>query len=479
MEGERKDIIKRFLQNQVAQADNRALGYVLDEKGNKNPTRNAYVKLNMHLTNFMEGKTSVRWIVMHGLRGAGKTTLVSQLYHNSKRLDRNINRIFLAVDEINRVLGFSLKETMEVYEELLGTVFERLDKPLLLFLDEVQYDKDWAIVLKTIYDRTNKVFIISTGSSALTLQTNSDVARRAYFERLLPMSFTEYNKVKNHKYEIAGLCEKLRTALYSSNNATEVFSQLKLLEKDVDKYWMGIDRLEFKKYIRWGTLPYMVKIDNESIAYDLLKKTVDRIIAVDVPELGKFETDVIKRIPEILYMVAGSDTVSVTRMSSNLGINKLTLSEVLEVLEKTETLIRVFPYGSPGIQVRKPSKYLFLSSAIRSMYFNFTSSVIDETLIKGKLLEDTIGLYLTKYMQKNIGTSLTYDNSEKGADFFLKTNGGYIIIEVGSGKKGFQQINNSFNKIGAKYGLVISANELALDGQCRSVYIPLKYFLLS
>lgn len=479
MDTERKELIKRFLQNQVAQADNRALGYVLDEKGGKNPTRNVYVKLNMHLMNFLNGKTSIRWIIMHGLRGAGKTTLVSQLYYNSKHLNKNINRIFIAVDEINRVLGFSLKETMEVYEELLGNVFERLDKPLLLFLDEVQYDKDWAIVLKTIYDRTNKVFIISTGSSALTLQTNSDVARRAYFERLLPMSFTEYNKVKNHKYEIAGLCEKLRTVLYSSNTATEVYNQLKSLEKDVDKYWTGIDRLELKKYIKWGTLPYMVKIDNEPIAYDLLKKTLDRIISVDVPELGKFDMDIIKRIPEILYMVAGSDTVSVTRMSSNLRINKLTLSDILEVLEKTETLVRVYPFGSPGLQVRKPSKYLFLSPAIRSMYFNFTNSVIDEALTKGKLLEDTIGLYLTKFLQKTIGASLTYDSSEKGSDFILKTNSKYIILEVGSGKKGFEQINNSFEKIRAKYGLLISPNELVLDTLNRSVGVPLKYFLLS
>jgi len=39
-----------------------------------------------------------------------------------------------------------------------------------------------------------KVFIVSTGSSALMLNVNADVARRAVSEKLYPMSFTEFMK---------------------------------------------------------------------------------------------------------------------------------------------------------------------------------------------------------------------------------------------------------------------------------------------
>ena len=132
---------------------------------------------------------------------------------------------YLSVDQITQIIGVSLQDTLSVYEEVIGVAFERLEKPLLLFLDEVQYDPKWAVTLKTIYDRSSNVFIISTGSSALSLQNNADVARRAFTEKLFPMCFTEYIKVKdNNKYEQKGLALQLRKAIYESINAEGVYS---------------------------------------------------------------------------------------------------------------------------------------------------------------------------------------------------------------------------------------------------------------
>ena len=80
-----------------------------------------------------------------------------------------------------------------------------LDKPLFLFLDEVQYDASWGIALKSLYDRTNKVFILSTGSAALMLNTNADISRRTIFEKMHPLSFTEFLKIAKSKFETKGL----------------------------------------------------------------------------------------------------------------------------------------------------------------------------------------------------------------------------------------------------------------------------------
>lgn len=76
---------------------------------------------------------------------------------------------------------------------------------MVLFLDEVQYDKTWGLALKSLYDRTDKVFIFSTGSAALMLNTNADIARRTVFEKMQPLSFTEYLKIAHGKEEIKGL----------------------------------------------------------------------------------------------------------------------------------------------------------------------------------------------------------------------------------------------------------------------------------
>ena len=475
MVADKKEIILKYLQEQIAQADFRAKAYVLDEQNNKNPRRNCYVKLNKYLNDFLNGQTEIRWLAVSGFRGVGKTTLLSQLYFETTRPE--ISKLFLSVDQITQILGVSLIDVLTTYEELLGSVFERLEKPAILFLDEVQYDKNWAIALKTIFDRSKKVFIFATGSSAVTLQTNPDVARRMIFEKLFPMSFSEYIKIKDNKLEIKGLSGRLRKAIFESTSASNILTEIKTMEPSIKQYWLNIERLEVDRYIKYGTLPFAVKLKNEGLVYDQIKKILDRVISMDISQLGQFRNEIISKIPEILYAVAASDMLSVTHLARDLDIERPTLTQILSVLEKTETLLRIYPYGAHATQVRKPSKYLFASPAFRSMYYNFVGNIIGQKNYMGKLLEDTIGLYLTRCLV-NKNASLTYDSAQSGADFIIRLHEQNILMEVGLGEKGFAQIENTAQRVKAKYGIVISNAPLALNPDKTTLNIPLPYFLL-
>lgn len=477
MTSEKRELIMTYLQEQLAQGEFRVKAYVFNERNEKNPQRNCFVRLSMYIQNYLNGNASVRWLVVPGFRGVGKTTLLAQLYYAIN--NPNVYKLFLSVDEMVQILGVNLADVLRVYEELLGSVFERLDKPVILFLDEVHYDPQWAITLKTVYDRSRKIFMISTGSSALTIQQNSDVVRRAFTEKLYPMSFTEYMKIKHGKYEDPGLSTKIRTALYESKNATDVFHSLQFLESRVRKYWLEIDRLEVERYMKYGTLPFTVRLQNEGLAYDQIKKIIDRIVGMDVAQLGKFASEIITRIPEILYIISSSEVVSVTNMVKDLELSRNTLADVLDVLEKTELLVRVYPYGAHASQVRKPSKYLFASPAFRSMYYSLIGNTINKKDYLGKLFEDTAGLYLRKYAVNKHG-SLTYDTAQEGADFILHFINENIIIEAGYGQnKGIRQLQKTAERVKAKYGLVISQLPLALGDDSQSVMIPVSYFLLT
>jgi predicted AAA+ superfamily ATPase len=477
MNQEKREQIFKYLQEQIAQSEFRVKAYVLNERNERNPQRNCFVKLNMHLSNFLKGNASVRWLVIPGFRGVGKTTLLAQLYYGVTTPD--VYKLFLSVDEVVQILGVRLIDVLQVYEEVLGVAFERLDKPLLLFLDEVHYDPQWAIALKTVYDRSRMVFMVTTGSSALTIQQNPDVARRAFTEKLYPMSFTEYMKVKFGKYEDGGLAFQLRTILYESQDAQEVYRKLQLVDSRVKKYWLDIERLEIDRYMKYGTLPFAVRFQNEGLAYDQIKKIIDRIVGMDVAYLGKFAPEVSARIPEILYIVSSSDVLSITNLAKDIGLSRNTLSDILDILEKTELLIRIYPYGAHGSQVKKPSKYLFASPAFRSMYYYFVGNIISPSTYIGKLFEDTAGLYLRKYVVNKHG-SLTYDSTQEGADFILHLINQNIIIEVGYGRnKGIRQIQKSAEKIKAKYGLVISQQPLAMGDDGFSVIVPATHFLLT
>jgi len=476
MNGEKKEKLYQFVRDQVVQGSFRTRAYVFNDRGERNPQRSMFLRMQKHVRNFMGGDASVRWLLMPGLRGSGKTTLLAQLYHDTAvPVER---KLFLSVDQVTQTFGASLQEIIQVYEEAVGGSFERLEKPVFLFLDEVQYDRYWAGFLKTIYDRTRKVFIVATGSSALMLNINADVVRRAVSEKLYPMSFTEFMRIKHNKYEEKGLGQKLRQALLNSQSVQEVYHQLVSCEQAVRHYWLNVERQEITHYINYGTLPYMVALKNEALVYDQIKKSLERVISIDIPQIGRFRPDVATKFPMLLYAIADSEQLSLNNLSRVMEIGRPTLMHMLDVLEQTETILRVYPYGSHRLQVRKPSKYLFTSSAFRAMYFKFVGSTQRQEIYEGKLLEDIVGLYLGRLCgQRSI--SLTYDSAAGGADFIVRDNNESIAVEVGRGQKGFAQAASTARKIKAKYGLVISASELRIDTKQSAIAVPLEFFLLA
>lgn len=474
-----KKRIINYLREQITQAENRANGYVYDENNQPRPQRNIFLKIQNHVMNFTKNKTSVRWIILTGLRGAGKTTVLSQIFHRNKNIDGY--KLYLSLDQITQIIGSSLNEVLEIYEQLLGFSFEQLDKPLYLFLDEIQYDEKWGAVLKSLYDRSNKIFILVTGSAALFLNTNSDIARRAIFEKLFPLNFSEYLKIKNNKPEIKGLAEKIRAALFDSASAGEAFNKMSAVEPAIKKYWLGVDRRETEKYVKYGSLPFMVALKNEALIYDQINKTLDRIINGDVAKGGRFNSEIISKIPSLLYAVADMDELSFNKLAEIFEISRPKIMEIFEILEHTETILRLYPHGSHLNQIKKikkASKYLFASSAFRAMYYNMVGNVIADENYKGKLLEDVVGTYLSRILYKKINASLTYDSAQGGADFIVGWEKQRIILEVGSGDKGARQIKNTMAKVEAKYGFTISDNSLNLIRGENILQVPFEYFLL-
>src|SRR3990172_3146578 len=137
-----KEEIREYINDQIAQADFRARAYVFDAQNKKRPNRNIFVRIQSYLDQFIAGNKSYRWVALTGLRGAGKTTIMYQLYHSKKNIDGYF--LILSVDEITQTLGSSISEVADVFEEIIGRPITNLDKPLFLFLDEVQYDEKWG-----------------------------------------------------------------------------------------------------------------------------------------------------------------------------------------------------------------------------------------------------------------------------------------------------------------------------------------------
>lgn len=474
-----KEKIKEYINDQISQADFRGRAYVFDTQNKKRPNRNIFVKIQSHLDKFLAGNKSYRWITLTGLRGAGKTTIMYQLHHARKNIDGYF--LILSVDEITQTLGSNINEVISIFEEIIGRSITNLDKPLFLFLDEVQYDEKWGATLKTVYDRSHNVFIFSTGSAAALLNSNPDIARRAIYEKIYPLSFTEFIKIKKDKYEIKGLSQELREIIFGGRNAEEVFNALKKQEQKINEYYHGIGRLDFENYLFYGSLPFMIALENEALVYDQISKSLERVINKDIPQMRGLSSDITGRISAILYAVADMDVLNFTTLAEKFGISRSKIAEIFSVLEQAEVLHRIYPHGSHFKQVtQRPSKYLFSSPAFRAMYYKTIGNIITEQNARGKLLEDLVGMYLYRLCDKKPAFSLTYDSAKGGADFILSAGENKIVIEVGANKKEYRQVAQTAEKVKAVYSIIISeeADALEYNQEANALKIPLKYFLL-
>jgi hypothetical protein len=470
----------QYLQKQIRTNEDRLIKYTHDIKGSELPRRFMFVKIKQYLNDFLNKKSSNRLIMIPGLRGVGKTTLMAQVCRDLIDQRKKIKILFLSIDEAKNLFNVGISEIMQAYEEILGADLESLTEEVVIFFDEVQSDPKWAKTLKILYDKTSKIFFCCTGSSAVILQTTPDIARgRAIFEQMTPMCFAEYEMVGNKIYPTKQLKNNIRQAIYFSDSAKYAFDELRKLQGLVNDYWSKVDRKDVDKFLTFGSLPFTLHLPNESAVNDAISLLLDGIIKKDLPMLGSFDIKTLSQAKRLLFTIAENDTTSLNTLEKTLNIDRLTILSLLDALEKAELLVKVPAYGSNMSVAKKPAKYLFMSSAIRMSFFSISGQENTFMTRKGKLLEDSVGAHLYREFILRGGGAFRYDSAQSGADFILQIgNVRQVIIEVGLGKKDRKQILSSMARINSGYGIVFSSNPLTIDQDEKIINVPLDFYFL-
>jgi len=474
----KNQLLQEYIHSNILRSHKRLKGITSDVYDRLLPRRYEFSILQKYALDFLHHGSEPRIIIMPGLRGTGKTTLLAQLFLSLP--NDNITKLYLSAEEAMQRFDVNLWDIIDNYEELIGQHLEDFTAPLFLFFDEIHYDRKWAIFLKTIYDRSKKVMVFCTGSAALLLreQINTDVARRAFFVDIPPLTFTEYLLFKYNKPMEEDLTAILRQTLLFSDNAAQVFHILQQQQLRINEYWLTVDKFEIQRYLKYGSLPFTLNMDNEILATNFITQIVNKIIYTDIPQFYKFEITTLNRIDKLLYLISDTLGVSMATLSTTLEMKTDTLRLILRALETAGVINKIMPYGAHFKQVRKPAKYLFATPALRFAYLSSKESVELFTNYQGNLLEDLVGMYLQKMLPHLERFAVTYDVADGGADFIVSLNEQHIVIEVGMGKKDYQQLQNTSSKIKPKYNLIIASNEFAYSASHNTVKIPLQYFLL-
>jgi len=483
-------IIEQFYTSWKANLDDYLRGYVYTKNGQKHKTRFAFLMLEKYLNKFLSSTLSdeERIIILPGIRGVGKTTLLSQLYffddfvsanhHNVKQKSTKIDyKLYISADRL-LAENISLKDFFEFLEK---EVQLRQKQKVLLLIDEIQYDPQWSLFLKLFFDKTkswSNVIVFATGSSAIFLnQKNQDLVRRTVTERVLPEKFNEYLLLHKDIFPQTGLSAQLKEIIFHSQSAQKAFSSLQIIKPHIVEKLASVSDLEARKkdYFLRGSFPFSAEIDTRPQAMERIKNMVlINIVQKDLILSGDFDAETLVKVPDLLFLLANSDEISVGKLAQVLNISPGTLNKVLDSLVKAEILFELKPYGQPHVQVRKSSKFLFISPNIRA---GLLSGFIDES-IKGKFLEDYMALIFEKeFKDKGI---VLFDYSKSGADFVLRFfDNSEIVIEVGFGKEETAQVENTMKKTSgrAKYAVIIGSQNLELVSD-NIIKIPLNYFLL-
>lgn len=454
-------------------------------------TRRAYLAVQTRAVNFSRGEEQKTWIAMPGLRGIGKTTILAQLYNDPAFVGSK--KIFASFDRV-LTLGANVQDFINACEDFIGSTFEECDQPIALFLDEVQYLDNWAVGLKTVLDRSNKIFMFCTGSSALSLQTDANVARRMDIVKLHPLCFTEYVLIKQAHLQrkttrpIPGLAKKLREAIFQAPNATESYHRLEACTEEVNRYWSGTGFVRnelFGEYLAYGTLPFTLDLPNRATIWDRINRILSESLDRDVIKLGRFDTPTITAIPQLLFLLASSVEISINSLCNDLGMNQRTVKSILAALEKTEIITAIPPKGAHNGNIKKSSKYLFTSPAMRAALCNFGGIITPDNnaTLRGKLLEDIVGMYFKRlFLDAPLTRAIVeYDTAKGGADFIISSDGtrsSSIIVEVGAKKTTPRQAVQTLQDINGKYGLIVTSGNLGVQETNKIVTIPFEYFFL-
>lgn len=255
-------------------------------------------------------------VILLGARRTGKTVLLKKIVSMISEPSIFFNGEDL---EVQRLLE---NRSVANYEKILGTT-------KLLVIDEAQKVPEIGKILKLMIDSIQGLRIIVTGSSAfdLTGKLGEPLTGRNRTFRLFPLNEQELDP-------LYGITEK-RAALE--------------------------ERLVF------GSYPEVISIHDREDKVKYLKELVNDYLLRDLLSFeGVKNAGVINNLLRLVAFMAGSE-VSMSELSSNLGIARNTVEKYLDLLSKVYVIFKVEGFSrNLRKEITKNSKWYFYDNGIRN-----------------------------------------------------------------------------------------------------------------
>lgn len=272
-------------------------------------------------------------IVIVGPRQVGKTTLVKSILEGKAHL-------FLDADDPTVRILLTNPNTEQI-KSMIG-------KNKIVFIDEAQRIDNIGITLKIITDQFKEVQLIVSGSSAFELNNrlNEPLTGRKWEYQLFPVSWKEF--------------------------------------EDSVGFVKAEQQIELRMI--YGMYPDVINRPGEET--EVLKQLADSYLYKDILAYGGIrKPEILEKLLQALALQTGNE-VSYNELSQLLGIDKNTVSNYIDVLEKAFVIFKLRSFSrNLRNEIKTNQKIYFYDTGIRNMVIgNFNALELRQD--KGALWEN-------------------------------------------------------------------------------------------
>ena len=151
---DKEDKLLGYLLKQIETNPDLVDSKIANSEGEQFISRSPFIKIQRYARNFLEDKTDQRIIILPGLRGVGKTTLLFQIFNWLLRSEKfpKERLLYFSLDYVRDNMGSNIGEIIDVYEKnILKEPIEKLKDPLFLFIDEAYSSKMMLRIIQSLH----------------------------------------------------------------------------------------------------------------------------------------------------------------------------------------------------------------------------------------------------------------------------------------------------------------------------------------
>jgi len=306
-------------------------------------------------------------IVITGMRQVGKTTLMRQLYN-----DFEGKRLWFDLDNPLDQMVFENIDYNAIYNDLNRMSDIKNDERLLVCIDEIQNLPEIIKIIKYLIDHYGVKFIV-TGSSNYYLRNlfPESLSGRKFLYILPVLSYREFLLFN-------GQIQDIQPAP-TLDEALQPKSRVNILKtKEL-----------YSDYLEFGGFPEVALTTDRETKRQILKNIFASFFEKDIKVFTELKD--VRELRNLILLLAArnGNLVDVTKLASELEINRVKIYNYLEFLEGI-FFLKMIPKYSKSIDrsVVGGKKIYFSDTGI----LNLVAKVTD-----GQLLETSVAIQLSNY----------------------------------------------------------------------------------